>query len=104
MGILVLWSAVSGGRVGGLTCGLEVFSDRPFWYRFAAAITWRVNFSPNGPTRIISSIRSGDLREDRQVNSFLFARHTSAIASKASYKPTWTVPKMVADASSRSYH
>src|SRR6266851_6899370 len=38
MGILVLWSAVSGGRVGGLTCGLEVFSDRSFWYRFAAAI------------------------------------------------------------------
>ncbi len=55
--------------------------------------------------RIISSIRSGDLREDRQVNSFLFARHTSAIASKASYKPTtWTVPKMFADAPSRSYH
>jgi hypothetical protein len=36
MGILVLWSAVSGGRLGGLTCGLEVFSDRPFWYRFPA--------------------------------------------------------------------
>jgi hypothetical protein len=38
--------------------------------------------------KLVSSIRSGHLRDDRQVNSFRLGDHKPAIASKASDVPT----------------
>jgi hypothetical protein len=58
------------------------FQTEPFWYRFAAEITWRVNFSPNAQTRTHLIDSSGHLRENRQVNSLRFAiTHAESLAS-----------------------